>query len=77
MVAGVDRAPRKVSKRMGLKKIARRTVIKPFVKYVNLNHVMPTRYQVKKIFDFKEIIKEDKIKTGNKKEVRDALKTEF
>ncbi|CAK0860135.1 unnamed protein product [Prorocentrum cordatum] len=46
LVAGVDKAPLKVTKTMGKKKIAKRTRVKPFVKYVNYNHMMPTRYQV-------------------------------
>merc|ERR1712113_682542 len=46
LVAGVDRAPLKVTKRMSKKKISKRTRVKPFVKYVNYNHIMPTRYQV-------------------------------
>mmetsp|Transcript_16196 Transcript_16196/g.48641 ORF Transcript_16196/g.48641 Transcript_16196/m.48641 type:complete len:148 (-) Transcript_16196:31-474(-) len=46
LVAGVDRAPLKVTKTMGKKKIAKRTRVKPFVKYVNFNHIMPTRYMV-------------------------------
>merc|ERR1712194_123078 len=46
LVAGVDRAPLKVTKRMSKKKISKRTRVKPFVKYVNYNHLMPTRYQV-------------------------------
>merc|ERR1719396_330116 len=36
----------KIHKNMSKKKIAKRTRIKPFVKYVNYNHMMPTRYQV-------------------------------
>merc|ERR1719252_424414 len=46
LVAGVDRAPLKVTKRMSKKKIAKRTRVKPFVKYINYNHMMPTRYQL-------------------------------
>mmetsp|Transcript_36639 Transcript_36639/g.116618 ORF Transcript_36639/g.116618 Transcript_36639/m.116618 type:complete len:148 (+) Transcript_36639:76-519(+) len=46
LVAGVDRAPLKVTKKMSKKKIAKRTRVKPFVKYINHNHMMPTRYQV-------------------------------
>eukprot|EP00928_Gymnodinium_smaydae_P062069 TRINITY_DN46008_c0_g1_i1.p2 TRINITY_DN46008_c0_g1~~TRINITY_DN46008_c0_g1_i1.p2 ORF type:complete len:148 (+),score=32.77 TRINITY_DN46008_c0_g1_i1:70-513(+) len=46
LVAGVDRPPLKVTKKMSKKKIAKRTRVKPFVKYVNYNHIMPTRYQV-------------------------------
>eukprot|EP00401_Gymnodinium_catenatum_P080908 CAMPEP_0117544844 /NCGR_PEP_ID=MMETSP0784-20121206/45788_1 /TAXON_ID=39447 /ORGANISM="" /LENGTH=147 /DNA_ID=CAMNT_0005341671 /DNA_START=67 /DNA_END=510 /DNA_ORIENTATION=+ len=46
LVAGVDKPPLKVTKKMSKKKIAKRTRVKPFVKYVNYNHIMPTRYQV-------------------------------
>jgi len=46
LVAGVDKAPLKVTKRMSKKKITKRQRVKPFVKYANYNHVMPTRYQV-------------------------------
>ena len=47
LVAGVDRAPLKVTKTMGKKKIAKRTRVKPFCKYVNYNHMMPTRYMAR------------------------------
>jgi large subunit ribosomal protein L27e len=43
LVAGVDRYPRKVTKRMGKKKIKQRSKIKAFVKVFNFNHLMPTR----------------------------------
>merc|ERR1719343_433264 len=46
LVSGVDRAPQKVTKKMSKKKITKRTKVKPFVKYVNYNHLMPTRYSV-------------------------------
>ncbi|CAE7214459.1 RPL27A [Symbiodinium sp. CCMP2456] len=46
LVAGIDRAPLKVTRRMSKKKITKRTKVKPFVKYVNYNHIMPTRYNV-------------------------------
>ncbi|KAL1916671.1 60S ribosomal protein eL27 [Calcarisporiella thermophila] len=44
VVAGVEREPLKVTKRMGQKLIAKRSKVKPFVKMVNYNHLMPTRY---------------------------------
>merc|ERR1711974_66660 len=44
IVAGIDRYPRKVTKTMGPKKVAKRSKIKTFVKVVNFNHIMPTRY---------------------------------
>ena len=46
LVAGLERAPRKVTKAMGKAKILRRTRVKTFVKYINVAHVMPTRYSV-------------------------------
>jgi hypothetical protein len=35
------------------------------------------RYSVKELCDFKELVKEDKIRNNAKSEVRDALKKEF
>ena len=46
LVAGIDRAPLKVTKSMGQKKILKRSRVKPFIKYINYNHIMPTRYTV-------------------------------
>ena len=43
LVVGLSRYPRKVTKRMNQLKIRKRTCVKAFVKFVNLNHVMPTR----------------------------------
>jgi large subunit ribosomal protein L27e len=40
---------------MGKKKVQKKSKIKPFVKYVNYNHIMPTRYvadiDLKKVLD--------------------------
>lgn len=44
LVAGISRYPLKVTKKMGKKKTAKRSRIKPFVKVYNYNHLMPTRY---------------------------------
>ncbi|EPQ54758.1 hypothetical protein GLOTRDRAFT_130111 [Gloeophyllum trabeum ATCC 11539] len=44
VVAGIERYPRKVTKRMGTKKLQRRSKIKPFIKVVNYSHLFPTRY---------------------------------
>ncbi|GAA5844622.1 hypothetical protein JCM3775_005660 [Rhodotorula graminis] len=44
IVAGVDRYPRKVTKGMGKKRIEKRSKVKPFIKSVNYNHLLPTRY---------------------------------
>merc|ERR1712000_391046 len=44
IVAGVDRYPRKVTKGMGKKRIEKRSKVKPFIKSVNYNPLLPTRY---------------------------------
>nr|CAD7442051.1 unnamed protein product [Timema bartmani] len=46
LVAGIDRYPRKIHKRMGKAKMHKRSKIKPFIKVLNYNHLMPTRYTV-------------------------------
>ncbi|XP_063237964.1 large ribosomal subunit protein eL27 [Bacillus rossius redtenbacheri] len=46
LVAGIDRYPRKVHKKMSKTKIHKRSKIKPFIKMLNYNHLMPTRYTV-------------------------------
>merc|ERR1712146_334750 len=51
LVAGVAKAPLKVTKAHGKKKLQKRSKCKAFVKYVNYNHMMPTRYVVPTEFD--------------------------
>jgi ribosomal protein L14E/L6E/L27E len=43
VVAGIDRYPLKITKGMEKKKLDKRSKLKPFLKIVNYNHVMPTR----------------------------------
>ena len=49
LVAGIERGPLNVTKSMSKKKILKRSKIKPFLKYINFNHIMPTRYTVNDI----------------------------
>mmetsp|Transcript_8491 Transcript_8491/g.25521 ORF Transcript_8491/g.25521 Transcript_8491/m.25521 type:complete len:138 (-) Transcript_8491:209-622(-) len=44
LVCGIEKSPLKVTKDMSKKKIAKRSKIKTFVKVINYNHLMPTRY---------------------------------
>lgn len=44
LIAGIERYPLKVTKAMSKRVLAKRSRIKPFVKAVNYNHLMPTRY---------------------------------
>merc|ERR1712226_913396 len=46
IVAGIDKYPKKVTRSMNKRKIEKKSKMKPFIKYVNYNHLMPTRYQV-------------------------------
>ncbi|KAL2917519.1 60S ribosomal protein L27B [Polyrhizophydium stewartii] len=46
IIAGIDRYPLKVTRSMSKKKVAKRSKVKPFVKVVNFNHIMPTRYNL-------------------------------
>lgn len=49
LIAGIDRYPRKVTKKMGKAKLKKKSKIKPFLKILNYNHLMPTRYTVQDI----------------------------
>ena len=77
LVAGLARNPRKVTKSMSKEKVAKRSKeMKPFVKYINVRHVFPTRYVVdmdlKKAVDEAELVDPDK-----KVEVKKGLKKVF
>lgn len=43
LVAGIERPPLKVHKRMSKKKIESRCNVKAFIKTINYSHLMPTR----------------------------------
>lgn len=75
IVAGIDRYPRKVVKAMGAKKIEKRSKIKPFVKIMNLAHVMPTRYTVD--FDLKKSVDEAALSGDARIGTRKMLKKLF
>ena len=44
LVAGIERYPSKITRRMSKTRQEKRSKIKPFIKAVNYNHLMPTRY---------------------------------
>lgn len=69
MVAGIARNLPQVKRADSKKKFIKKTSVKPFVKYVNQNHVLPTRFLVND-FDLKDV-KDDNLKT---KENREALR---
>eukprot|EP00088_Acartia_fossae_P070351 TRINITY_DN93_c0_g1_i1.p1 TRINITY_DN93_c0_g1~~TRINITY_DN93_c0_g1_i1.p1 ORF type:complete len:137 (+),score=48.92 TRINITY_DN93_c0_g1_i1:40-450(+) len=77
LVAGIDRYPRKVTKRMSKKKVQKRSKIKPFLKVVNYNHMMPTRYLVDIPFDKSNLNKEVLKDPKKKKTARSMVRTKF
>merc|ERR1739843_84029 len=76
LVAGIDRYPRKVTKSMGKKKIASRNKLKPFVKVINYNHIMPTRYSVD-IPVSKEVVKDATKKRSARAHVKAAFEERY
>jgi large subunit ribosomal protein L27e len=71
-IVGIARNPRSVKRSINKKKFIKRTGVKTFIKSVNQNHVIPTRFLVND-FDLKEV-KEDNLKTL---EARRALAKSF
>ncbi|CAH8483985.1 unnamed protein product [Dicrocoelium dendriticum] len=57
LIVGIDRYPRRIVRRMGKKRMESRCKIKPFVKIINYNHLLPTRHMVNIPFDTKLINK--------------------
>ena len=59
---------------MGKKKIKKRSKIKPFIKFINHNHMMPTRYAVD--FDTKKIVDINQLQSdaGSRADIRKSLK---
>merc|ERR1712164_111992 len=82
LVAGVAKAPLKVTKSMGKKKVEKRTKCKPFVKYCNYNHIMPTRYVVPTDVDCKSFVTDQQMDTPDgrveaKKFVKKVIQEKF
>jgi len=65
LVVGLSKEPRKVIKRSSLKKQAKRSSVKTFIKTVNYNHIMPTRYTLD--VDFKTSVSPDVLENSTKK----------
>merc|ERR1712168_1062697 len=81
LVAGIDGYPLKVTKKMGKNKIAKRSKIKPFVKVVNFNHMMPTRYSIdvamEKSLVNKDCFRDPALRKKARKEVKDKLEERY
>ncbi|ODQ65965.1 hypothetical protein NADFUDRAFT_82868 [Nadsonia fulvescens var. elongata DSM 6958] len=77
LVAGIERYPLKVTKGMGQKKVAKRTKIKPFIKVVNYNHLMPTRYTLE-LENLKNVVSTETFKEpSQREEAKKVIKKAF
>ena len=72
LVAGIERYPSKITRRMSKARQEKRSKIKPFVKVVNYNHLMPTRYTLE-LEGLKGVVSNDTFKEVSQRE--DAKKT--
>lgn len=77
LIAGLARNPRKVTRAMSKEKVEKRSkAMKPFVKYVNVRHIFPTRYVVD--LDLKKAVDEaDLVDAERKVDVKKGLKKVF
>lgn len=77
IVAGIQREPSKVTKGMGAKKLARKNKIKPFIKVINYNHLLPTRYTFN-VDSLKTVVSAESIaEPTQKSEAKKAVKKVF
>ncbi|KAH8102031.1 60S ribosomal protein L27 [Cristinia sonorae] len=81
IVAGVERYPLKVTKRMGAKKLAKRSKVKPFIKSINYSHLFPTRYALEleglKGIVSSETFKEPSQREDSKKQIKKQLEERY
>jgi len=72
LVAGIDRYPSQITKRMSKTRQTKRSKVKPFIKVINYNHLMPTRYTLE-LEGLKGVVTADTFKEVSQRE--DAKKT--
>ncbi|KAF1894883.1 hypothetical protein Lal_00022377 [Lupinus albus] len=65
LVAGIKKYPSKVIKKDSAKKTAKKSRVKAFVKLVNYQHLMPTRYTLD--VDLKDAVNPDVLSAKDKK----------
>ncbi|GLJ34418.1 hypothetical protein SUGI_0692060 [Cryptomeria japonica] len=80
LVAGILKYPKKVIRKDSAKKTAKKSRLKAFIKVVNYNHIMPTRYTLD--VDLKALVTFDKLEANDKKVtaqkgVKDAFQERF
>ena len=69
LVVGISKAPRKVTKAMDAEAVAKRLKVYPFVKTINLQHVMPTRYNLDISEQLEKILGDSDLTDSSSKDV--------
>jgi large subunit ribosomal protein L27e len=72
LVAGIERYPSQITRRMSKARQTKRSKVKPFIKVINYNHLMPTRYTLE-LEGLKGVVTADTFKEVSQRE--DAKKT--
>lgn len=76
-VAGIERYPMKITRRMSKERVRRRSRVKPFVKIINYTHLMPTRYTLE-LEGLKGAVTSDTFKEqSQREEARKVVKKAF
>ena len=75
-VAGINRYPRKITKAMDSKVASKRGRIKAFLRTINVNHLMPTRYELTDV-EFKGLADQGKNTKDARREKLLHIKGEF
>ncbi|XP_076955155.1 large ribosomal subunit protein eL27x-like [Bidens hawaiensis] len=65
LVAGISKYPKKVIRKDSAKKTTKKSRVKAFIKLVNYNHIMPTRYTLD--VDLKDVVTVDALQSRDKK----------
>lgn len=83
LVAGIDKYPLPVYRRMNKFAINKRTKIRPFFRVINYTHLMPTRYNLGDahkdsiVADIQKIVTLEALQKGNRKPAKKALRRVF
>lgn len=74
IIAGIDKYPSKVTKKMSKEKIRKRSKVRVFVRVINYNHIMPTRYTLDLADALKKAVPEDaRINQSSRKKAKKAV----
>ncbi|KAJ4968367.1 hypothetical protein NE237_015068 [Protea cynaroides] len=65
LIAGIAKYPKKVIRKDSTKKIVKKSRVKAFIKLVNYNHIMSTRYTLD--VNLKEVVSVDFLQSRDKK----------